>query len=65
MPHYYPDEIKLANELASTLRDWDAFPLFLTYVNQDLLRDKPDAGDNTDFRYVVEDDPDNIGHDLY
>ena len=34
MQHYEPNEIKLANEIAETLKDRDAFPLFLTYTRK-------------------------------
>jgi hypothetical protein len=31
---YEPHEIKLANEIAATLNDWDALPLFLMYTRK-------------------------------
>jgi hypothetical protein len=34
MQHYEPQEIKLANEIAETLKDRDALPLFLTYTRK-------------------------------
>lgn len=34
MNQYEPHEIKLANELAETLKDRDALPLFLTYTRK-------------------------------
>lgn len=34
MQHYEPHEIKLANEIAETLKDRDALPLFLSYARK-------------------------------
>ncbi len=34
MTEYDPHEIKLANEIASTLKDWDALPLYLGYTRK-------------------------------
>lgn len=34
MQHYEPNEIRLANEIAETLKDRDALPLFLTYTRK-------------------------------
>ncbi len=34
MQHYEPYEIKLANEIAETLKDRDALPLFLAYTRK-------------------------------
>lgn len=34
MIEYEPHEIKLANEIASTLKDWDALPLYLQYTRK-------------------------------
>lgn len=34
MVTYQPQEIKLANEIAETLKDWDALPLFLQYTRK-------------------------------
>lgn len=34
MQHYEPHEVKLANEIAETLKDRDALPLFLTYTRK-------------------------------
>lgn len=34
MQQYEPHEIKLANEIAETLKDRDALPLFLTYTRK-------------------------------
>ncbi len=34
MQHYEQHEIKLANEIAETLKDRDALPLFLTYTRK-------------------------------
>ena len=34
MQHYEPHEVKLANEIAETLKDKDALPLFLAYVRK-------------------------------
>lgn len=34
MQHYEPHEIRLANEIAETLKDRDALPLFLTYTRK-------------------------------
>ena len=31
MNTYEPHEIKLAHEIANTLKDWDALPLYLIY----------------------------------
>lgn len=31
---YAPEELKLANEIASTLDDWDAVPLFRMYARK-------------------------------
>jgi len=34
MQQYEPHEIRLANEIAETLKDRDALPLFLTYTRK-------------------------------
>ena len=34
MHNYEPSEVKLASEIADTLNDRDALPLFLTYVRK-------------------------------
>jgi hypothetical protein len=34
MKSYEPQEIKLANEIAETLKDRDALPLFLSYTRK-------------------------------
>jgi hypothetical protein len=34
MNPYEPEEIKLANEIAATLGDWDALPLYLIYTRK-------------------------------
>ena len=34
MDNYEPHEIKLANEIAETLKDHDALPLYLKYVRK-------------------------------
>lgn len=34
MQYYEPHEIRLANEIAETLKDRDALPLFLTYTRK-------------------------------
>ena len=34
MQHYEQHEIRLANEIAETLKDRDALPLFLTYTRK-------------------------------
>jgi hypothetical protein len=34
MQYYEPHEIKLSNEIAETLKDRDALPLFLTYTRK-------------------------------
>lgn len=34
MKAYEPSEIRLANEIAETLKDRDALPLFLTYTRK-------------------------------
>jgi hypothetical protein len=43
MNHYEPHEIKLANEIAATLNDWDAVPLYCKYARmyqEPFLREK-------------------------
>lgn len=34
MKDYQPHEIKLANEIAETLKDWGALPLYLQYTKK-------------------------------
>jgi hypothetical protein len=34
MDNYDPHEIKLANEIAETLKDWDALPQFRKYARK-------------------------------
>lgn len=34
MHNYHPEEIKLANEIAETLKDREALPLYLSYAQK-------------------------------